>query len=152
MYKKMAVILITILFGIAIMAGAALAQAKPSDAEAWVKKGVEFYKAQGKDKALAEFNNPKGQFVKDDLYIYVLDLNGKMLAHPKAELVGKDFMTVKDADGKLFAADMVKMAKEKGNGWVDYKWENPKTKKVDSKTVYFERVDDVIIAAGAYKG
>ena len=111
-----------------------------------------FYKAEGKEKALAEFNNPKGQFVKDDLYIYVLDLNGKMLAHPKAELVGKDFMTVKDADGKLFAVDMVKMAKEKGSGWVDYKWENPKTKKIDPKTAYFEKVDDVIIAAGAYKG
>jgi cytochrome c len=152
MSKKLIVMVITTLFCVAIMAGAALAQAKPADAEAWVKKGGEFFKAQGKEKALAEFNNPKGQFVKDDLYIYVLDLNGKMLAHPKAELVGKDFMVVKDADGKLFAVEMVKIAKEKGNGWVDYKWENPKTKKADSKTVYFEKVNDVIIAAGAYKG
>jgi len=47
-----------------------------------VKKGVEFYKANGKDKALAAFKEPKGQFVKDDLYIYVLDLDGKMLAIP----------------------------------------------------------------------
>ena len=152
MYKKLIVMVIASLFCITIMAGAALAQAKPADAEAWVKKAADFYKAQGKDKALAEFNNPKGQFVKDDLYIYVLDLSGKMLAHPKAELVGKDFMTVKDADGKLFAVDMVKTAKEKGSGWVDYKWENPKTKKIDPKTAYFEKVGDVIIAAGAYKG
>ena len=57
-----------------------------------MKKGIEFYKANGKDKALAAFNDPKGQFVKDDLYIFVLDLNGKMLAHTKADLVGKDFM------------------------------------------------------------
>lgn len=152
MSKKLIVMVIAALFCITIMAGTALAQAKAADAEAWVKKAAAFYKAEGKDKALAEFNNPKGQFVKDDLYIYVLDLNGKMLAHPKAELVGKDFMTVKDADGKLFAVDIVKMAKEKGSGWVDYKWENPKTKKVDPKTAYFEKVDDVIIAAGAYKG
>ncbi len=129
----------------------AFAQAKPEDAQGWVKKGIEFYKANGKDKAIAAFNDGKGQFVKDDLYIYVLDLNGKMLAHPKAELVGQDFMVKKDADGKLFAVDMVKIAKEKGSGWVDYKWENPKTKVVDPKTVYFEKVDDVIIASGAYK-
>jgi cytochrome c len=127
------------------------AQAKPDDAKDWVKKGVEFYKANGKDKALAAFNEPKGQFVKDDLYIYVLDLDGKMLAHPNATLVGQDFMVKKDADGKLFAVDIVKAAKEKGSGWVDYKWDNPVKQCVDPKTVYFEKVDDVIIASGAYK-
>jgi hypothetical protein len=129
----------------------AFAQAKPDDAQGWVKKGIEFLKANGKDKSLAAFSDPKGQFVKDDLYIYVLDLNGKMLAHPKADLVGKDFMVVKDKDGKLFAVDMVKIAKEKGSGWVDYKRENPQTKAVDPKTVYFEKVDDLIICSGAYK-
>ncbi len=129
----------------------AFAQAKPEDAKAWVKKGIEYYKANGKDKALAAFSNPKGECVKGDLYIYVLDLNGKMLAHPNAKLVGEDFMMKKDADGKLFAADMVKIAKEKGSGWVDYKWENPQTKAIEPKTVYFEKVDDIIIASGSYK-
>ena len=150
MTKKIVISLVVLscFFVGAIMA---FAQAKPDDAQAWVKKGVDFYKAQGKDKALAAFNDPKGQFCKADLYIYVLDMNGKMLAHPKADLVGQDFMVKKDADGKLFAADMVKIAKEKGSGWVDYKWENPQTKTVDPITVYFEKVDEVIIAAGAYK-
>jgi len=50
-----------------------------------------------------------------------------MLAHPKADLVGKDFMVVKDADGQTFAVDIVKTAQEQGSGWVDYKWENPAT-------------------------
>ncbi len=150
MNKKSLIVLITLFCFVAVSA-LALAQAKPDDAKAWVKKGIEFYKANGKAKALAAFSDPKGEFVKDDLYIYVLDANGKMLAHPKADLVGKDFMVVKDADGKTFAVDMVKIAKEKCSGWVDYKWENPTTKAVDPKTVYFEMVDDVIIASGAYK-
>jgi cytochrome c len=145
------VVLAMILCFVMSYAVLAMAQAKPEDAQAWVKKGIEFYKANGKDKALAAFSDSKGQFVKDDLYIYVLDLNGKMLAHPKADLIGVDFMVKKDADGKLFAADIVKIAKEKGNGWVDYKWENPKTKAIDPKTVYFEKVDDLIICSGAYK-
>jgi cytochrome c len=132
-------------------AASAFAQATPDAAKGWVKKAVEFYQAHGKDKALAEFSDSKGQFIKGDLYIFVLDLNGKMLAHPKAELCGKDFMAVKDAGGKLFAADIVKMAKEKGNGWVEYKWENPATKVVEDKITYFEKVDDMIIAAGAYE-
>lgn len=150
MTKKF-VISLVVLSCFLIGATMAFAQATPDDAKAWVKKGVEFYKANGKDKALAAFNDPKGQFSKDDLYIYVLDINGKMLAHPNAKLVGEDFMVKKDADGKLFAADMVKIAKEKGSGLVDYKWENPKTKVVEPKTVYFEKVDDLIIASGAYK-
>jgi hypothetical protein len=149
--RKTMTVLVVVLFAVGFLAAAAFADATPDDAKGWVAKAKEFFKANGKDKSLAEFSNPKGQFVKDDLYIYVLDLNGKMLAHPNATLVGKDFMTVKDADGKLFAVDMVKIAKDKGTGWVDYKWENPKTKKVDPKTVYFEKVDDVIIASGAYK-
>ena len=149
--KTKFMVVLAALMCVTFLAASAWAQATPQDAEAWVKKAVEYYKANGKEKALAEFNNPSGQFKKGDLYIYVLDMNGKMLAHPNAQLCGQDFMVKKDADGKLFAADMVKMAKEKGSGWVDYKWENPTTKKVEAKIVYFEKVDDLIIAAGAYK-
>ncbi len=150
MQRKL-IILACIAVLVAFSATLAMAQAQPDDAKAWVKKGIDFYKANGKDKALAAFKDAKGAFVKDDLYIYVLDMDGKMLAHPNADLVGKDFMVVKDVDGKLFAVDMVKIAKEKGSGWVDYKWANPKTKAVDPKTVYFEKVDDLIICSGAYK-
>ena len=150
MQKKLLVTLV-ILFSFIVLIANANAQATPDDAKAWVQKGKEFFQKQGKDKALAAFKDSKGEFVKGDLYIYVLDMNGKMLAHPKADLVGKDFMVVKDKEGKLFAVEMVKIAKDKGSGWVDYMWENPATKKIDSKTVYFEKVGDVIIAAGAYK-
>jgi hypothetical protein len=150
MRKTMTVLVVT-LVAVAFMMGLAFAQVTQEDAKAWVGKAKEFYTSQGKDKALAEFSNPKGQFSKGEQYIYVLDSEGKMLAHPNASLVGKDFTTVKDADGKFFAVDMVKGAKEKGSGWVDYKWENPTTKKVDPKTVYYEKVDGVIIGSGAYK-
>lgn len=74
-----------------------------------------------------------------------------MPAHPKAGLVGKDFMAVKEANGKPFAGDLVITAQEKGSGWVDYEWENPATKTVDPKTVDFERMDDLIICRGADK-
>jgi cytochrome c len=131
-------------------ASSAFAQTTTNAARDWVKKAGAFYQAQGKEKALAAFSDPKGQFIKGDLYIFVLDLNGKMLAHPKAELVGKDFMAVKDARGKLFAAEIVKEAKEKGNGWIEYNCENPVSKAPEDKITYFEKVGDVIIAAGAY--
>lgn len=43
------------------------------DAKDWVTKAVDFYKAAGKRIALAEFTNPGGRFVKDELYIFVLN-------------------------------------------------------------------------------
>ncbi|MBW1917482.1 MAG: cache domain-containing protein [Deltaproteobacteria bacterium] len=144
-------ILLATLIGFVFCASLAFAQATPDDAKDWVVKAVAFYKAQGKDKALAAFKDPKGDFVKDDLYIYVLDANGKMIAHINPKLIGTDFLTVKDADGKIFAKEIVETAKAKGSGWVDYKWAHPQTKKVEPKTVYFEMVDDVIICSGAYK-
>ena len=51
------------------------------EAVAMVKKAVDFIKANGADKAYAEFSNPKGQFVDRDLYITIYDMNGKCLAH-----------------------------------------------------------------------
>jgi hypothetical protein len=51
------------------------------DAKASVEKAVAFYKASGKRIALAEFTNPKGAFVQDELYLYVLNLKGTMLEH-----------------------------------------------------------------------
>jgi signal transduction histidine kinase len=60
-------------------------------------------------------------------------------------------MGAKDADGKLFMKEMVDVGKMKGKGSIDYKWENPKTKKVEQKSSYVEKVDDVILGCGYYK-
>jgi cytochrome c len=139
------------LVAVLLLASLTYAAATKDEAKAWVKKAVEYYKTNGKEKALAEFVNPKGQFVKGDSYIYVFDLNAKLLAHPHLSvMVGQDFTKIKDPDGKPFPLDIIKEAKEKGSGWVDYRWENPVTKKVEPKTVYFEKVDDVVICSGAY--
>jgi cytochrome c len=125
MPKKLTVLMVTLVFVAAMAATAAGQQSPVVDAKAawWAKQGVNFFKANGKDKALAEFNQPKGKFVQDGLSIYVLDLNGKMVANPNKDLVGKDFMKVKDATGKFFAAEIVKKAKEYRTGWAAYTWE-----------------------------
>lgn len=147
MPKKLAVWMVTLVFVAAVAAAASGQQSVLPDAKATylAKLGVNFLKANGKDKALAEFNKPQSDFVKDGLYIYVLDLNGEMVANPNKDLVGKNFMEVKDATGKFFAAVIVKKAKEQGTGWEEYTWENPQSKKVEPLSVYFEKVDDLII-------
>lgn len=148
--RKTLTVSVVALVAVAFLAGLALAAARPQEAKAWVQKAVAYYKSHGRTKALAEFSNPKGEFVKGELYIYVLDMNGKMLAHPKGSLVGRDFSKIRDPHGRLFAVDIVNDAKANGRGWINYQWEHPATKLPAPKTVYFEKVDDVVICSGVY--
>jgi signal transduction histidine kinase len=123
-----------------------------AEAEALVKKAVAFIKANGKDKAFAEFGNPKGQFVDRDLYIFVYDMTGKCVAHGQnPKQVGKDLSDLADPDGKPFVKERIEIAKTKGSGWQDYKFSNPTTKKVESKRAYIEKYEDLIVGSGAYK-
>jgi cytochrome c len=122
------------------------------DARSWVEKAVAFYRASGKRIALAEYTNPNGQFVQDEMYIYALNPRGTMLAHGVNEkFVGEEFIDIKDYDGKSFIKEIVDVANKGGSGWVEYKWYNPVTKEVLPKTVYFKKVDDLIICSGVYK-
>ena len=137
-----------------LVAGSAWAQDRGSavEAKALLDKAVAYYKANGQSKAFAAFNDPKGAFASKDLYIFALDMDGKILAHgANAALIGRDMMGAKDADGKLFMKEMVGVAKEKGKGSIDYKWENPKTKAVEQKSSFVEKVDGVVLGCGYYK-
>lgn len=138
----------------ALCHGAAVAtgeHAGKDDAVAFVKKAAAYLKQNGKEKALDEFNNPKGQFIDGELYIVVLDMNGVMLADgTKPRLVGKSLLDIKDVNGKQFVREEVDLAKSKGKGWVDFQWLNPVTKAMEHRSSYFERVDDLIVLTGVY--
>jgi len=121
-------------------------------AKRWVKGAIAFYKTSGKRIALAEYSNPKGVFVQEEMYLFVLNSKGTMLAHGVNErFVGEDFRDLKDSDGMNFINEMLDAANIQDSGWVEYKWFNPVSKEVRPKTVYFEKVDDLIICSGVYK-
>lgn len=137
-----------------LLTGTAFAADKgtPAEAEALVKKAIAFIKANGKDKAFAEFTNQKGQFVDRDLYIFVYDMGGTVLAHGQnPKMIGKDLSDLTDSSGKAFVKERIEIAKTKGKGWQSYKFSNPLTKKIEDKTAYIEKYEDVIVGSGAYK-
>jgi cytochrome c len=139
---------------VVLAAGFAFAQAKGTtkEAQALLAKAVEFYKANGQAKAFTAFDDTKGKFVDRDLYIYVSDLNAKILAHgANPALIGKNLIELKDSDGKQFMKELVDKAKSSSSGSIDYKWTNPTTKKVEAKTVFFQKIGDVVLVCGAYK-
>ena len=99
-----------------------------AEAEAMVKKGVAYIKANGKDKGYAEISNKQGQFKDRDLYLVVYGL-----------------------DGKEFVKERVHLGKTKPSFWQDYKFTNPVTRKIGEKSMYCERLDETVVCGGVYK-
>ena len=150
-------LLIALTMGLCAMAlqpasAAAAEKGSAAEATALVKKAVAFIKANGRDKAFAEFNSPTGQFKDRDLYIFVQDNKGTTLAHGgNPRLVGKNTTELKDAEGVYFIKKMIEVAGAKGSGWVDYKWLDPVSKNIEQKSTYVEKYEDLVVGCGIYK-
>jgi cytochrome c len=135
----------------ATAAAAAPSYATVAEAEAMVKKAVVFFKKNGKEKAVAEFQKNPGPFVDRDLYVTVYDLEGNALSHINPKMVGKNMMDLRDPDGKYHIKERIESARAGNSGWQDFKFFNPQTKKVEPKRMYWEKHDNIVFAAGAYK-
>ena len=94
-----------------LLALPAAAKATKDEAIATVKKGVDFVKSNGKDKAYSEFSNKAGSFVKDDLYLVVYGLDGTVRAHgANGKMIGKNLIEMKDVDGKPYVKERMALA------------------------------------------
>lgn len=145
---------VAVLMSGALMGSAASASenATPKEAEAMVKKGVAFIKANGKDKAYAEITSKQSQFKDRDLYLVVYGLDGKVWAHGANEkMVGRVLIDLKDVDGKEFVRERTEMGKAKASFWQDYKFTNPVSKKVEPKSMYCVRLEETVVCGGVYK-
>lgn len=123
----------------------------PEEARGLVARAVQHIATVGKDRALEDFSDPKGKFVDRDLYIVVHDFTGRILAMPNPVLRGKDASQLKDADGRLFVQQVLAVAKDSGSGAVDFRWPNPVTQKIEAKTSYLQRYEDMIVSCGSYR-
>jgi cytochrome c len=149
--------LTSIAFAILLLAGSQLAANAASngtadEAKAMVDKAAQLLASEGSDKAFPIFDDPKGPFVDRDLYVFVLNFDGVTVAHgANKALIGKSLLNIKDANGKAFIQDIIAVSKDKGEGWVDYQWPNPTTKKVETKSSFVKKVGDLIVGVGIYK-
>jgi cytochrome c len=146
--------LLSLGLGLGLLAfGGALRANEPTekDAIAMVDKAAAELKKSGFEALKAKIAAKDAEFNRGELYVYIRGLDGTTLAHPNAGLVGKNLVDVPDVDGKLFRKEIVELAKSKGRGWVDYKFKNPASGKVEAKTTYILRQGDHILEAGIYK-
>jgi cytochrome c len=141
----------------AFLAGTALYSqvSERPKAEAMVKEGIAFLKANGKEAFIAEVQKGNGKFhlkPGSTLYLMVHDTNCMVMAHgSNPGSAGLNRKDVKDPDGKFLVREMVKVGKQKGGGWVDYKWPNPTNGKVEDKSTYSLAEGDLVVGCGIYK-
>lgn len=150
--KKLAALVGLLVLAWGVHGAPAVDKGTKAEAVAMVKKAVAYLKANGREKALAEFNNPKGQFHDRDLYVFAGDMQGHCLAHgTMPQLAGKDLMDLKDPDGCYITRERLQLLKKSNSVWQNYKYQNPATKKFENKSTYLERVGDLYIGAGVYQ-
>jgi len=137
---------------IALLAGTTFAlAATKDDAVAMVKKAVAAMKGEGTEKAYAEINKG-GQFVDGEIYVVVSSPDGVTVAHAtNPKLIGKNMTDVQDVDGKFFSKDMTERARKEASFWYDFKFVNPETKKIQSKDMYCESLNQTIVCVGVYR-
>jgi signal transduction histidine kinase len=122
-------------------------------AVAMVKRVEEMFK---KDGAQATFKAVSDKSTKEfhdrDLYPFIYNLKGVCVAHgARPVLVGKNLIGLKDQDGHYLIREMIKVAEGPGKGWVDYKWPNPITNKIEDKSSYIEKMGNYFVGVGIYK-
>jgi len=134
----------------------ALAQEHGSkeEAKAMVDAAVEHVKKVGGEQAMKDFTTDKAKWAKKDLYVFAYDMKGLCLAHGANEkLVGKDMGQVKDSNGKPIIVEMIKLTSAGKDGWVDYDWAHPVSKKIEPKSSYVRKSasPDGFVGVGIYR-
>lgn len=119
-----------------------------------VNSAVELLEQEGL-KAFKILRDKRSQYVYQDTYVFVIDENGVELLNvgfPKLE--GRNVIEYKDHDGNYFVKEFIDVAKNKGEGWVDYPWPKPGDVEKSQKSTFVKKakVDGkmVVVCAGLY--
>lgn len=125
------------------------ARATRREAEALVARAVAYLQTHGPHRAYAAFTDAPAFRVRE-LYVVVYDLQGRNLAHgANPAVVGADDVGPVDAEGRPLNRALADLARLQGKGWSDaFGLRNPITNELQRRSVYVERVGDVLVGAG----
>jgi len=161
--KKVAVIVLVVMASV-VLAASVMAQGGVKDeCVALCKDAAKFINEKGFYPTVFEINKKGGKFISKNTYVFLMDLEGHMLAHPfNQQFIGMDMTGNKDVNGKLFVQDYIAVARSKGEGWTEYMYPTPeelkkpiprKEMKSSKKTSYVYRVPgkDLMVIAGFFE-
>lgn len=154
--KKISIVAFCLIVG--LLSGNAGAEEWATKDECVIKchEAAAMINAKGLDAAIKEISDPKGTFVWKDSYVFLMNLDGKMLAHPfRPELTKQEHvLLMTDPTDKALFVHFVNLARKVGHGWVEYMWPKPGKTTPSKKLSYIYRVpgQDVFVGAGVYVG
>jgi len=127
-------------------------RATADDARAMLDRAVALARAEGNTKAAVAFNDRRGEFIKDDLYVFMINMEtGRYEAMGmNPALSDTDALGLHDAAGHALVAEMVEKLKSADEASVDYVWRNPVTNAVEKKRSYVRRQGGSLIGVGHY--
>lgn len=109
------------------------------EAKSQVNAAIAHVKKVGVDQATKDFNTGADWKVKS-MNVVFNDMKGVVLASSlNDKLVGRNTWEIKDPSGKEFVKEFAATA-QKGEGWVDYQFMNPESKKLEERSMFVKRV------------
>ena len=156
---------ILLIFCLAQAASAVDVEKESAFVQKKVKEVYQLIDEQGLDEAIIQVNDPDGNFHWGSDYVYLMDLEVNILAHPTQHvLIGRNLLGLRDpVTGVPFFVDMFEHVNmdENAEGWLEYYWAKPDgrggfylneegERKPFLKRCYYMRKDNVVIFAGFY--
>ena len=130
--------------------GSGVTKAQPAEyTVAMVNRALRYYKAHGREEAVAYYNMPES--VDGDWYVFIINEDDQVIANANQDLIGQDLKGELgiDATGHRYS-DLLLSATEEGL-WVDYVFNNPNTGEEQTKHSWVVRHDGVLIGSGWYE-
>ena len=125
--------LIIICASFVLAANSAYSQSSPPNSDQakgiqiLVDRAAELVNTKGKE-AFSEFRRRGSEWFSGDTYIFAYAPDGTVVLNPAfPALEGRAYHGEQDKKGKAFHDQILKVAKTKGSGWVDYWLPKPRT-------------------------
>lgn len=158
MIEKSIIAVIAIMFVLSLV-GTGMANKKSSHEDVFelIVNAVTVLESLGEE-GLEAFNNPKGEFVKKDVFVFIIDSKEmKIVAHPKKKRIGADISRNMDKNPdvskrKKHNLEMIEKSSSPMGGWVEYWWPKLGAEKASRKISFVYRVpnSNYIAVAGIY--
>lgn len=125
--------------------------ANPDEARAMAERAASHLETVGPDQAFREFMDPEGAFIDRDLYVFVIDFQGILIASGAfPNSIGAVVADARDRNGRPFIQEMLELARIQETGWVEYDMVHPCTGEMTPKISFVKRVGPVIVGVGAF--
>ena len=157
--RKVIVLALVVMANVVLAASVMSQSTIKDECVALCKDAAIFMNEKGFYPTVFEINKKDGKFVSKNTYVFLVDLEGHLLAHPyNQQYIGMDMTGNRDSTGKLFVLDYITVAKTKGEGWTEYMYPTPeelkkptpfKEKKFSKKLSYVYRIPgkDLMVVA-----